>query len=196
MPARELVSVLDSGGQPTGEVVSRDEAHKNALLHRVAALWVVRWSCDGGEILFQEHKGDYRGKLAPSAGGHVLRAVTNSFSRCQETTLLRETSRDTAHRELREELGDELEKLVADAGGATQIGRNLYTYSGPHMIDAFAAVLPQDCSWEFKPTEEVSRVYWRSAAEANRLLIERSDIITPGAQLTLRPCLNFLASCA
>ena len=38
----EYLDIVDEAGQPTGEIISRDEAHQQGILHRTAHVWVVR----------------------------------------------------------------------------------------------------------------------------------------------------------
>ena len=38
----ELFDVCDLNGRPTGEIVSRAEAHRNGILHRTAHIWIIR----------------------------------------------------------------------------------------------------------------------------------------------------------
>ena len=38
----EIFDVVDETGQPTGEVISREEAHQQGVLHRTAHVWLVK----------------------------------------------------------------------------------------------------------------------------------------------------------
>ncbi len=38
----ELLDICDEQGNPTGETVERDIAHRDGILHRTAHVWIVR----------------------------------------------------------------------------------------------------------------------------------------------------------
>ena len=40
--AEELFDIVDENGNPTGETVSRSEAHAKGIRHRTAHIWVIR----------------------------------------------------------------------------------------------------------------------------------------------------------
>ena len=40
--AEELFDIVDENGNPTGETVSRSEAHAKGIMHRTAHIWVIR----------------------------------------------------------------------------------------------------------------------------------------------------------
>ena len=85
----ELLDVLDENGNKTGEVEDRSEIYKKGLWHRSCHVWIVN---DNKEILVQRrnpNKNTFPNMWAISVAGHVDSG---------------ETSRDTAVRELKEEL--------------------------------------------------------------------------------------------
>ena len=91
----EYFDVVDENGQPTGEVVSRAEAHEKGILHRTAHVWVVRRSDRGWDVLLQkrsEEKDSFPGLYDTSSAGHIPAG---------------DEPLDSALRELREELGVE-----------------------------------------------------------------------------------------
>ncbi len=70
----ECLDIVTEDGHPTGEVVSRDEAHKNGILHRTAHVWVVRPANNGYDILLQkrsERKESFPGLYDTSSAGHI-----------------------------------------------------------------------------------------------------------------------------
>ncbi len=70
----ECLDVVTEDGRPTGEVVSRDEAHKNGILHRTAHVWVIRPKDGGCDILLQkrsEEKESFPGMFDTSSAGHI-----------------------------------------------------------------------------------------------------------------------------
>ena len=89
----EYLDIVDENGQPTGEIVSRDEAHRRGVRHRTAHVWVVRRSGAGYDVLLQkrsEEKESYPGMFDTSSAGHIPAG---------------DTPQESALRELFEELG-------------------------------------------------------------------------------------------
>ena len=65
---------MTEDGHPTGEVISRDEAHKNGILHRTAHVWVIRPKNGRCDILLQkrsEEKESFPGLYDTSSAGHI-----------------------------------------------------------------------------------------------------------------------------
>jgi isopentenyldiphosphate isomerase len=70
----EFFDVVDEAGQPTGKVISRDEAHQKGTLHRTAHVWLVKKKPEGYDILLQkrsEEKDSFPGMLDTSSAGHI-----------------------------------------------------------------------------------------------------------------------------
>ncbi len=92
----ELLDVVDRDGNPTGETVDREKAHREGILHRTAHVWLVRKSRTKPgcfEVLLQKRSPDkdsFPGCYDVSSAGHIPAGVDWIPS---------------ALRELREELG-------------------------------------------------------------------------------------------
>ena len=70
----EYLDIVDEYGIPTGEVISREIAHREGIRHRTAHVWVVRPSDKGYEILLQKrsmNKDSYPGLYDTSSAGHI-----------------------------------------------------------------------------------------------------------------------------
>ena len=70
----EYFDIVDETGTPTGEIVSRDRAHKEGILHRTAHVWVVRKNGNGYDILLQKRsleKDSFPGLYDTSSAGHI-----------------------------------------------------------------------------------------------------------------------------
>ncbi len=70
----ELFDIVDEAGQPTGKVISRDEAHQKGTLHRTAHVWLVKEKPEGYDILLQkrsEEKDSFPGMYDTSSAGHI-----------------------------------------------------------------------------------------------------------------------------
>jgi isopentenyl-diphosphate Delta-isomerase len=90
MDKEENVDLLDTKGNKTGRIVKKGEAHRNALWHTGAHVWIYN---SNGEVLLQKRsmeKENYPGLWDISAAGHVSAG---------------EKPKDAALRELNEELG-------------------------------------------------------------------------------------------
>ena len=70
----EWFDVCDEGGRPTGERISREEAHRLGVRHRTAHVWILRKTGQGTEVLLQkrsEKKDSYPGCYDTSSAGHI-----------------------------------------------------------------------------------------------------------------------------
>ncbi len=92
----ELLDVVDENGEPTGETVGREVAHRDGVRHRTAHVWLVRLGMLGQmQVLVQKRAADkdsFPGCWDVSSAGHVPAG--------QDWTT-------SALRELKEELGVE-----------------------------------------------------------------------------------------
>ena len=80
----EYFDICDENGMPTGETISREEAHRDGIRHRTAHVWVVRQINGRTQILMQKRSED-----------------KDSFPGMYDTS----SPVDSALRELEEELG-------------------------------------------------------------------------------------------
>ena len=76
----EYLDIVDENGNPTGETIARDMAHREGILHRTAHVWVVRrkpgGKSDGGsyDVLLQKRSRDkesFPGMFDTSSAGHI-----------------------------------------------------------------------------------------------------------------------------
>ena len=70
----EIFDVVDEDGQPTGEIINREEAHKTGTRHRTAHVWLVKEKPGGFDILLQkrsEEKDSFPGMYDTSSAGHI-----------------------------------------------------------------------------------------------------------------------------
>lgn len=90
---REWFDVVDEKGNPTGETVEREYAHRNGVRHRTAHLWLARVKNGHTQILLQKRsatKDSHPGCYDISSAGHIPAGMDYPAS---------------AIRELKEELG-------------------------------------------------------------------------------------------
>ncbi|MCD7709433.1 MAG: NUDIX domain-containing protein [Clostridiales bacterium] len=74
----ERLDVVDENGMPTGETVTREEAHRDGIRHRTAHVWIARRRGDSVEILLQKRcmaKDSFPGCYDISSAGHIPAGV-------------------------------------------------------------------------------------------------------------------------
>ena len=89
----ELFDVIDSEGNPTGQIVSREKAHAEGIPHSTAHIWIIREKEGRVQILLQkrsQNKDSFPGKFDTSSAGHIQAG---------------DEPLESALRELKEELG-------------------------------------------------------------------------------------------
>lgn len=70
----EVFDVCDENGLPTGEVVERERAHREGILHRTTHVWIARRTGERVEILMQKRsrlKDSFPGMYDTSSAGHI-----------------------------------------------------------------------------------------------------------------------------
>ena len=70
----EYFDVVDEAGLPTGETVSRENAHTYGILHRTAHVWIVRQLDTRTQVLLQKRsmeKDSFPGLYDTSSAGHI-----------------------------------------------------------------------------------------------------------------------------
>lgn len=91
----EYFDIVDEYGEPTGETVSREAAHREGIRHRTAHVWIVKKIDRGYSILLQKRsleKDSFPGMYDTSSAGHIPAG---------------DKPLESALRELKEELGIE-----------------------------------------------------------------------------------------
>ena len=58
MPEVEFIDIIDETGNPTGEIISRDNVHEKGILHRSVHIWVIREQDGRIEVLLQKRSDD------------------------------------------------------------------------------------------------------------------------------------------
>lgn len=69
----EWLDVVDEKGNPTGELVEREIAHAQGILHRTSHVWLVRKKNEKMEILLQKrsYEKSFPGCYDISSAGHI-----------------------------------------------------------------------------------------------------------------------------
>ena len=77
----EYLDICDENGQPTGQCITRSEAHRQGILHRTAHVWIVRKENGRTEVLLQKRsmqKESFPGLYDTSSAGHIATAPTRA----------------------------------------------------------------------------------------------------------------------
>lgn len=147
----ELIDIVDSDGNYTGQVVSRSKAHDLDLIHWEVVVFIIN---DKGEMLLEKRSAKKRfnpNKWAPCAGG----------------VMAGESLEEAVLREIEEELG--LKCLVDD----------LYIFEENLNLTRFYYVICNLSEKEFKiQEEEVSCVKWFDINDVIKMIKDRDDTIT------------------
>lgn len=70
----EYLDIVDQTGRPIGKTVSREQAHKDGILHRTTHVWIVRKVDGRAEVLLQKRsmeKDSFPGLYDTSSAGHI-----------------------------------------------------------------------------------------------------------------------------
>ena len=70
----EYFDIVNDEGMPTGEIVSREDAHRDGTPHRTVHVWVIRPSEKSYDVLLQKRsmdKDSYPGLYGTSSAGHI-----------------------------------------------------------------------------------------------------------------------------
>ncbi|MBR1853422.1 MAG: NUDIX domain-containing protein [Lachnospiraceae bacterium] len=163
----ELFDLVDEKGMPTGETVSRDEAHEKGIRHRTAHIWVVRKEGGKVQMLLQKRaqdKDSFPGCYDTSSAGHIQAG---------------DEPMESARRELREELGIAAEEKDLDFAGCFGIEYEKVFHGKPFHDNEVAFVYvyskPVELSELTLQEEEVESVAWFDVDDLQRLLEPRDS---------------------
>ena len=110
----ELLDIVDEDGEPTGETVDREVAHRDGIRHRTSHVWLVRVGPAGRmQVLVQKRAADkdaFPGCWDISSAGHIPAG---------------DDWKTSALRELKEELG-----VDAKPGDLVYLGRHKVEHDG------------------------------------------------------------------
>lgn len=151
-PECEQFDIVDDQGEPTGDIISRSEAHRLGIQHRTAHVWILRQTEGTLQILLQKranHKDSFPGCYDISSAGHIP-AGTDYIP--------------SALRELEEELG-----VVAKATDLHYCGTRRFTFKDTvhglpfhdrQVTQVFLLWLDQPAESFIVQEEEISHVKW------------------------------------
>lgn len=159
----EFFDVLDENGEFVGEVVSRDDAHKNGVWHKAVVLFLVN---SNKQVLMQKRsrfKKKWPSCWDVSSGGHVDAGELGLFS---------------AIRELKEELGIEVKPQdVRYISGCRSNNKNEKMWDA-HFNDFFVAFNDADISNIKLQESEVEEVRWIDYEEFKEMVTKKDSSLT------------------
>lgn len=146
----EYLDVVNEYGEPTGQVESRDNCHKNGYLHK--AVYVLIFDSNNNILLGKrsETKKLWPNKWDISVGGHVLTG---------------ETSKETIIRECNEELGVTLNKEDLSYMSANLSSNVSNGIINNHFNECYVVHKDMEISSLKLQLEEVSEAKWWSKEE-------------------------------
>ncbi|MBA3757963.1 NUDIX domain-containing protein [Candidatus Saccharibacteria bacterium] len=134
----EHFDVVDENDLPTGAITTKEEAHNNAIPHRVVAVLVFT---PAGKLIIQEHR-SFNRLLDHSVGGHV--SAGESYA-------------EAASREVREELDltVELKEVALSVPAFGKDPRPQFS-NIIHFYGVYKTEIPGD--WKFVENDEVDSI--------------------------------------
>ena len=169
----EFFDLVDDEGFPTGEIVSREEAHRLGLPHRTTHTWVLRSQNGIWQALLQkrsDNKDSWPGRFDTSSAGHIPAG---------------DEPLDSALRELREELGIRAEAEDLNYIGKFRVGFAEPFHGAMFLDDEIAWVYvydkPVDAETLHLQVEEVSAVAWFDVDALKKFVAEKDPrfCVTP-----------------
>ena len=156
----ELLDIVDEKGNPTGETVPREVAHREGIRHRTAHVWIFRRRGGVVQILLQkrsDNKDSDPGCYDISSAGHI--PAGQGFV-------------DSALRELKEELG-----VTAQPQDLILCGQRSFQFSAVfhgkpfkdnQVSNVYLLWLDRDAEEFTLQKEEISAVRWMPLADCLR----------------------------
>ncbi len=147
----ELLDIVDERGEPVGQTVPRETAHREGIRHRTSHVWIIRFKPDL-QVLLQkrsENKDSFPGEWDTSSAGHI--PAGSGW-------------RESASRELLEELGIAMPSDHFIEAGMLSIDSDSAFYGKPFHDRQVSKIfllfldLPEDRFTVQK--EELSEVRW------------------------------------
>lgn len=179
----EYFDLCDESGQPLGGTVSREEAHRTGALHRTAHVWILDRQDGQTRVLLQKrsmNKDSWPGQYDTSSAGHIPAG---------------DEPRDSALRELREELGitaaaDEL-RFIGNFRVAVRTEFHNAPFLDNEVVYVYVYDRPVDPAKLTLQPEEVEDVAWFELGALAREYAagsERLCVPEGGLRLLLRHC--------
>ena len=154
----EIFDVIDKDGNPTGETVTREQAHTEGIPHRTAHIWILRKKEGRIQVLLQKrskNKDSFPGMFDTSSAGHIQAG---------------DEPLESALREFHEELGIRAQPQELEFAGNFRISYEKEFYGKMFRDNEIAFVYiysqPVDETKLVLQKEEVETVEWFDLEEA------------------------------
>ncbi len=178
----EIFDIVTEEGVPTGEIVTRKDAHEAGICHRTAHIWVYRVQEGRKQVLLQkrsEEKESFPGDYDTSSAGHIQAG---------------DEPLESALRELGEELGIYADPKDLEFAGTFRI-RYDKEFNGKMFRDneisfVYAYGLPVDEKKLVLQEEEVDGVEWFDLQQVWRACITGERVVEINGK-TERFCVPF-----
>ncbi len=161
----EIFDITDENGIPTGETITRSEAHDKGITHRTAHIWIVRKKGDSYQVLLQkrsEEKESFPGMYDTSSAGHIQAG---------------DEPLESAQRELEEELGIKAEEGDLSFAGKFHIKYEMEFHGKMFRDDevpfVFVYEKPVEIDDLILQKEEVDEVRWFDIEQVHEGCIHR-----------------------
>lgn len=162
----EYLDIVDENGNPTGQIVEREKAHAQGIMHRTSHVWLIRKKENKTEILLQKRcdsKDSHPGCYDISSAGHIPAGVDFMPS---------------AIRELKEELGVDADENELIFCGNRNISSDSVFHEKPFHDRQYSRVFALWCDKNESDfhlqEEEVSAVLWMDIDEAIKAVKENT----------------------
>ena len=152
----EFLDVVDESGNPTGETVSRSDAHRKGIAHRTSHVWIIRRINERVQILLQKRsmqKESFPGKYDTSSAGHIPAGFEPVGSALRE---LEEELGIRAEREQLESIGTIRVNYQRQFHGSLYIDIRKDCHSRPLKLMMFSGLILMKLSEKFSSAENVS----------------------------------------
>ena len=174
----EYFDIVDDNGMPTGEIISRNAAHKDGIQHRTAHVWIIKEKPGGYDILLQKrsmNKDSFPGQYDTSSAGHIPAG---------------DEPPESALRELKEELGIDAAPEDLHYAGSFHIQYEKEFHGRPFRDNEIASVYvycsPVDIATLTLQESEVEEVRWFDLDEVwNEIHCNRERICVPTGGLSV-----------
>ena len=155
----ELLDIVDEKGNPTGETVPREVAHREGIRHRTAHVWIFRRRGGVVQILLQkrsDNKDSDPGCYDISSAGHIPAGMDYVPS---------------ALRELREELGVTAKEEDLIFCGKKRVTVTSEFHEHPYTDRQVCNVY---LMWLDREKEEIDSVMWMEYQACRKVVIENT----------------------
>lgn len=162
----EFLDIVNENGEPTGETVERETAHREGIPHRTSHVWLLRKKDSRIQVLLQKrskNKDSFPGCLDISSAGHIPAGCGY---------------RESAVRELKEELGVTVSEEELVFCGTLPLKKDGFFHGSPFHDRQISAIfvlwkdIEESCF--ILQEEELESVLWMDLEACMKAVAENS----------------------